>query len=483
MTQAPQTLSAASALPSIDERQVVFVSHANPEDNAFATWLSLRLAREGYRVWCDVVRLRGGDDFWRDIETAIRQHTRKFIFVTSRASNQKQGTLQELAVAAGVARLLNDTGFVVPVKIDDLPYADHNIQINRLNALTFTKGWMDGLADLLKTLEDDDVPRPEASGPASVASWWNANRLNRDIITQVPESLWTNWFPLKSLPKTLWAWRIPEDATLSEQFPFPAYRVRDRLLSFADASGLTGTNESPTGDEAISFRLNLRREPPKKAGLYRHEVLTAVKQLLRQAWHNMAQEKGLPLFELSSRRRTLWFPRGKVPGDTVSFVGVDGKKTRRDMCGYRTISRMSGGKYPRYWHFGLEAVPILYPAPVLALKSHVLFTLDGKTVTGDPKVQHRARRGQCKDWWNDKWRDLTLAAVTWLTEGHTCLELKLGTNSTVLMEWRPVKYRSDVGYDDARVRYTALKENREDAEYEDEESEDAEASETEVAAD
>ena len=483
MAQASQKPSAASTLPSIDERQVVFVSHANPEDNAFATWLSLRLTREGYRVWCDVVRLRGGDDFWRDIETAIRLHTRKFIFVTSHASNRKQGTLQELAVAAGVARQLNETGFIVPVKIDDLPYSDHNIQINRLNALAFTKGWMDGLADLLKTLADDDVPRPEASGPSSVASWWNTNRLNREIIKQVPESLWTNWFPLKGLPKSMWAWRVPEKAKLPENFLFPAYRIRDQLVSFADASGLTGTDESPTGDKGVSFRLSLRREPPKKTGLCRHEVLTAVKQILRQAWHNMSKEKGLPLFELSSRRRTLWFPRGTVPGDTVSFVGVDGKKTRRDMCGYRTISRISGEKYPRYWHFGLEAVPILYPAPVLALKSHVLFTLDGKTVTGDAKAQHRARRGQCKDWWNDKWRDLTLAAVTWLTDGHRSLELKVGTNSTVLMEWRPVKYRSDASYEDADVRYTALEETREEAEYEEEESANTGASEADVAAD
>lgn len=472
----------APLLP-IAARDVVFVSHANPEDNAFATWLSLRLTREGYRVWCDIVRLRGGDDFWRDIETAIRQHTRKFIFVTSRASNQKQGTLQELAVAAGVARQLNDTGFVVPVKIDDLPFAEHNIQINRLNALTFSMGWMDGLADLLKTLEDDAVPRPEATGPACVASWWNTNRLNREIVKAVPESLWTNWFPLKGLPRAMWVWRVPEGATLPDKFSFPVYRVRDRLLSFADAPGLTGSDKTPTDGEGVSFQLNLRGEPPKKSGLYRHEVLTAVKQLLRQAWHDMAQEKGLPLFELSSRRRTLWFPRGKVPGDTVSFVGVDGKKARRDLYGYRTISRMDGQKYPRYWHFGLEAVPVLYPAPVLALKSHVLFTLDGKTVTGDAKVQHRARRGQCKDWWNDKWRDLTLAAVTLLADGHTCLELKLGTSSTVLMEWRPVKYRSDVSYDDSDVRHTPVEEIREDAEYEDEESEDAEAADAKVAAD
>jgi len=108
------------SLSSMKARNVVFVSHANPEDNAFATWLTLRLTREGYRVWCDVVKLMGGDDFWKDVEKAIRHHTRRFIFVTSKVSNQKLGTLQELAVASGVAREFEEPRFVIPVKIDDL---------------------------------------------------------------------------------------------------------------------------------------------------------------------------------------------------------------------------------------------------------------------------------------------------------------------------------------------------------------------------
>ncbi len=30
-------------LPSLTDREVVLISHANPEDNAFVTWLTLRL--------------------------------------------------------------------------------------------------------------------------------------------------------------------------------------------------------------------------------------------------------------------------------------------------------------------------------------------------------------------------------------------------------------------------------------------------------
>ena len=49
-------------------REMVFVSHANPEDNEFARWLALRLAGEGFPVWCDLTELLGGEDFWKDAE-------------------------------------------------------------------------------------------------------------------------------------------------------------------------------------------------------------------------------------------------------------------------------------------------------------------------------------------------------------------------------------------------------------------------------
>ena len=441
-----------SLLPPITARDVVFVSHANPEDNAFATWLTLRLTREGYRVWCDVVKLRGGDDFWKDVETTIRQHTRRFIFVTSRASNQKPGTLQELAVASGVARDLDEPRLIIPVKIDDLPYGEHNIQINRLNALSFTKGWAEGLTDLLRTLEEDAIPKPEVTGASCVASWWNTNRANREILQNKPETLWTNWFPVQHMPSRMWVWDIPEDATLPQTFAFPTYRHGDKLFSFADAFALLGKRGSPTGGRGQPFVFNPRKEPPKRTHVQLSQVKTAAKQILIQAWNTMAEGRGLPLYEMSSRRRTLWFPLSAGTGDMVSFDGVDGKVGRRALHGYKTMKQATGERWKRHWHFGLEALPILYPQPVLALKSHVIFTKDGEIPVGDAKAQHRARRSQCKDWWNDKWRDMTLAAVTWLAGQDRRIEIRIRPEDNPVVELRPIKYRSDVSYDDAKVR-------------------------------
>src|SRR5271157_1238700 len=42
----------AGTVPTPAPRRLLFISHANPEDNAFATWLATQLAIAGYEVWC-----------------------------------------------------------------------------------------------------------------------------------------------------------------------------------------------------------------------------------------------------------------------------------------------------------------------------------------------------------------------------------------------------------------------------------------------
>lgn len=72
-------------------RQLILVSHANPEDNQAAIWFATQLANEGYTVWSDVLTLGGGEDFWGDIEDVIRQHAAKVVFLLSPAAIEKTG--------------------------------------------------------------------------------------------------------------------------------------------------------------------------------------------------------------------------------------------------------------------------------------------------------------------------------------------------------------------------------------------------------
>src|SRR2546427_9361802 len=140
-------------------RDLIFVSHANPEDNPFARWLTLKLANLGYRTWCDVTRLLGGEDFWGEVERAIRENAIKFIYVLSRSSNHKLGSLKELAVADAAQKQHHLNDFIVPLRIDDLPFGDMNIESARLNAIDFSNEWAVGLKQLLKKLDEDAIPR------------------------------------------------------------------------------------------------------------------------------------------------------------------------------------------------------------------------------------------------------------------------------------------------------------------------------------
>jgi hypothetical protein len=112
---------------------LLFVSHANPEDNEFTLWLALQLAKEGYKVWCDLTGFLGGEDTWRDIDKLLRDSTVKFLYVLSRSSNDKPGALKELQVAENVAREKGFHDFIIPLHIDDLPSTWWMISI--------AKGW------------------------------------------------------------------------------------------------------------------------------------------------------------------------------------------------------------------------------------------------------------------------------------------------------------------------------------------------------
>ena len=69
-------------------RDVVFISHATPQDNDFVKWLGARLIGLGYNVWADVFELKGGTPFWRSIEEAIRGRAIKGQPVLARSSNR-----------------------------------------------------------------------------------------------------------------------------------------------------------------------------------------------------------------------------------------------------------------------------------------------------------------------------------------------------------------------------------------------------------
>ncbi|HQQ74916.1 MAG TPA: toll/interleukin-1 receptor domain-containing protein [Pseudomonadales bacterium] len=177
------------------QRDRLFISHAYPEDNEFARWLALQLANAGYPVWCDLTNLLGGEIIWDDVQRIIKEKAAKVIFVHSRHSNQRDGTLQEIHFAKAVVRSEGLKNFIIPLRIDPLVQDEIAIQLQRIAPIDFHRSWAEGLAQLLKKFEDDRVPRDANFNPQAVSTWWRKQfSADYGVVAETEEVL-SNWYP------------------------------------------------------------------------------------------------------------------------------------------------------------------------------------------------------------------------------------------------------------------------------------------------
>jgi hypothetical protein len=157
----------------------------------------------------------------------------------------------------------------------------------------------------------------------------------------------------------------------------------------------------------------------------------------------------LPEYKLSNRMRCFWFQKGSVPDDTIHFEGPNGRRTTRQVVGFKSLTATTDRiTTKRHWHFGFQAKPMLYPFVGFCLKPHVLFTDDGFTVWDSKERLHKARRSQCSMWWNPKWRDLLLATMSHLGGGAKAISINIASGQSIEVEANPIPFLSPVSFED-----------------------------------
>lgn len=130
-------------------REALFISHANPEGNAFSLWLGAKLTAMGYEVWADVMRLHGGADWQRELEQALRTRAIKVLVVCTPQSVEKQGVRNEIEIASKLSNELKDHEFIIPLK---LKAYDSPFRIAHAQYVDFSSSWAAGLAELVELL-------------------------------------------------------------------------------------------------------------------------------------------------------------------------------------------------------------------------------------------------------------------------------------------------------------------------------------------
>lgn len=414
-------------------RHIVFLSHANPEDNVLTLWLGTRLAAAGYTVWSDVTKLIGGEIFWDNIEEAIRSHSVKVVSLVSKVGVHKKGFKDELSLALAVERAESLDDFVIPIRVDDIKFNEFPAEIIRRNAIDFHGVWHQGLGKLIKKLEADATPR-SSSSTADALSNWSRDLLGIDSgMIAESEDVVSNWLEILEMPKSICISKLRTGAIAPDLtgYQWPLEMRGANAFGF-DRIDLAFPNHFELLSEAdvnyfLEGGLALKRRDA-------HNILVS---LLRVACEKHLQRAGLIGVTLSNGRVGYFH---KIDGGGLkrtAFVGPTGVSRNRALGGFSPKKNV-------YWHYAPELYPFIEKQSRFSLTAHVVFSEDGETPIAEVARSHRLRRSFCKTWWQDRWRDLMLAYLFSMSDEEGQVTVKLSERRVLVFSKHPSIFSSPV---------------------------------------
>lgn len=285
------------------KREAIFISHATPADNPFVRWLGAKLTANGYEVWADIFQLRGGQDWSRKLEEALRHKARKMLLVCTPTGLERQGVRNEIEIAARISSTINDPEFIIPLRLE--PF-DPPFRIAQLQYVDFKSGWAAGLQEVMELLAT--VPDLRRSPQAEMTPWLEAQRMGATRTTTRPETLMSNWLNMSRLPARVHYCQPPVGFDLSAfqktcATAWPAVAFREGVLTFAkpDSAGLVapGLPGKATGSIAVGQFLD---DGWPDHGIDEHVARRYFADLGNQTIARFLQSRGLIGYQGSGRR-------------------------------------------------------------------------------------------------------------------------------------------------------------------------------------
>jgi hypothetical protein len=411
----------------MSERDVIFICHATPDDNEFVRWLGTRLTGYGYKVWADIFDLVGGTPFWSSIEDAIRKKAFRVIVVVSKAAchPDRSGVRNEISVADAVKKSLKEPGFIIPVRIDDVPFGELPIQIHQLNTLDFTSGWGARLADLVDTLAKAGVPRVVTDLTAEFDRWRAASVRSDVVVERGEEPLLTSVLPIVRLPEEISFFEYEGENRRFEEviktLPHPNAMHNRLLVTFAAPHEV---QQHLPSELTVKLRANAQLSDflegvlTDPVGPRRRDASNWAVRMLRESFEEHLAALGLLRYEASAGT-VMFFPKNMLPDDRVIYTNSKGKQTYKQVVGFSRVLNA-------HWHLGMRAVVKLSNDPTLRLRPYVVFTRDGREPLKSADEMTKLRRRFCKSWFNHVWRPLIQAFYQFLSDGAENVRIALG---------------------------------------------------------
>jgi hypothetical protein len=453
-----------------ENRNIIFIGHASPEDDDFTIWLASRLQLLGYEVWIDKEQLLGGEKFWQDIDLIIRNKAIKYLLVYSKNICQKDdnnvpipgklkdGVSKEFNLADSIAKQNKLNDFIILLNIDG---SDYNLFIDapRLNQIPFFGNWADGFNQLLKKLKKDKITKDNNAIDSNFGDWYSNKYLHINNVERKNEPLlyYSNWWEIK-LPEYLFLYKLENEEQAREisfqQNDFPMTRIGSTISSFEEYERFEITYQEkqlsiyPVGIYRIAVNdilmgIDSINYPTQK------DCENNLKYLLNRVFHIIMKNRGLFWYEMANKKKAYFYTfeslsKGKVHF-SYPYVSEKSKykyKWKNIIGEYSTLGN---------WHYAISSKVILAPIIAYSIKGHLTFTDDGKNLWKLPdgeinKVKiHSNRRKKGRGFFNEHWRDMMLAFLYGLRMNDK-IELPLSNKYTLKMSQYPYCLWTDYDY-------------------------------------
>lgn len=390
-------------------KETLFISHATPTDNIFATWLATKLELCGYKVWVDVNNLSPSVDLWNTIDNTIRNEAIRFIFVASKSSvdPSRDGVQKELAVADKVKRQCPN--FIIPVRIDDVSFSDFPVELIRLNAIDFCDNWANGLKLLLKHLEDEKIPKPATNSESQyyVNRWSESQTPIRSQVTDDEDQYCSNLHAI-DLPPQIYIYPADPIEQILKEKHIPHKKNKRILITFAcnkcvnEWTGQEIEFECLQTEDAISNHTAPGVYMGERVANLSHDIVSILNWSIGEMMFNHRLRRYKAITGKRSRN-VYFFPSGSKAKNV---------KTGRP--------KYLAGTYKTHkqWHFGLSGYYTQYPISGVIFKWHLIFT-DNNGMTIPDSFQVSARRSKGKLFFNKQWKELLQASMVFLSDGSS----------------------------------------------------------------
>ncbi|MHC4647829.1 MAG: toll/interleukin-1 receptor domain-containing protein [Planctomycetota bacterium] len=420
---------------SREERDHLFVSYAG-EDGALAEWLTLKLTGLGYRVWCDQIKLLGGESYPRDIDDAIKNNTFRVLALLSKHSIHKANPRKERTLALSIARE-RGIDFIIPLNVDDLSPTELDWMTSDLAFISFSRSWADGLKKVVKKLESIKAPKDIARGQEALGEWF----LMRDTPLERQEQLWTNLLRITEIPKGVHRFEVLNEVdidALSGKWAF--YLQSPRIVwSFDKPASNLQVDVKKTASVAWESVSNYE-------GMNMGYVAT---NLIERCILVYCLRKGMQ--EEATKRYGVFFPENIFPNNRLAFENYKGKKVSISVVGERTFYS-AGFRDKNRYHISPRFKPLLwvFDIPVIRVNIRVYLTdLEGNALDSRKMVSRRKRL--CRDWWNYEWLSRMMAVSAWLSDGKETVNILTTDNGNLAISGKAITLKASFGIDEGGV--------------------------------